>query len=161
MRSALLLVALALVAVTGCAPNGERPELDQLIRERAISAGDQGIVSLTDLDDFDWDHLFAFAAYATDDDVRDAVGDAWPSGGESRIPSDGQGLVVFVRGGQIAAWSILNETASLPGVVHFDDTGVAIPADQAEFRAVIRDQTIRGNPVYYLALIRSALLGCR
>lgn len=153
MRGVLLPIVAALLLLSACAPGGERPELDQTIREAVISAGDKGEVRFSDLGEFDWDSLYAFGAYATDDQVREAIGESWPSGAESRVPSDGLALVVFVHQGQVAAWSVLNETSSLPGAVRFDDTGVAIPADRARFRAVVRDQTTQGDPIYYLDLI--------
>ena len=131
MREVLLPIALALVVVSGCGPSGERPALDRTIWEAVISAGDQGTVSFSDLGGFEWDSLYAFDAYATDDEIREAIGDSWPGGDDSRIPSDGLALVVFVDQGEIAAWSVLNETSSLAGAVHFDDTKIAIPADRA------------------------------
>lgn len=100
----------------------------------------------------DWDTMYAFGGYVTDDEIREAVGPSWPAGGDERISSDGKGLIVFANDGAVAAWGVINNSI-LPGpAVRFDQARQAIPATSAVFSVHARDTTAGGHDLFYLAL---------
>lgn len=122
-RIAALAIALAVLA-GGCGPSNERSELDDTINSAVVAAGDGGILDMREVVTLDWDTMYALGGYVTDNAIRVAVGPSWPSGWDERISSDGLGLVVFVRDGSVAAWSIINDSF-LPGpAVRFDHLGL-------------------------------------
>jgi hypothetical protein len=152
MARLLLVTFAAIIAMTGCAPANQRSELDNTIVMASAEAGDGSTIDMADVVAVDWDTMFAFDAYSTDDEIREAVGDAWPGGSDSRIPSDGWGLVVFLKDEQVEAWTDINRSDAL-AAVRFDQTGQAIPIEDARFLVDARDVTTSGHDILYLSLV--------
>ena len=144
------LPVLIALTVAGCAPPGNRASLDETIRDAVVKAGHRGTVDLAEVVDFPWQTMYAFGGYATDDQIHEATGGAWPAGEDSRIPDDGLGLVVFLDGQTIAAWAVLNLSDAPAGVVRFEATGVPVERDAARFIGYARDVTVGGDDLYYL-----------
>jgi hypothetical protein len=151
-RDRLLILGLAaVIAFGGCAPANQRSEFDNIIATAAAEAGDGSTIDMAEVVSLDWDTMVTFEAYSTDDEIREAVGDSWPAGSDSRIPSDGWGLVVFLKDEQVVAWTDLNRHDP-PAAVRFDQTGQAIPIQDARFVIDARDRTTSGLDILYLSL---------
>jgi hypothetical protein len=154
-RRRTLVAALALafaVLAAGCGVPNQRSELDDAINAAVVAAGNGGTIDMREVVAFDWDTMYAFGGYVTDDAIRKAVGTSWPSGGDEAISKDGLGLVVFVNDDTVAAWSVINDSL-LPGpAVRFDQTEQPIPASSAVFSVHARTTTVSGYDLFYLTV---------
>ena len=152
-RWRLPMTVLVAVLAGACGPANERGDLGGQIASAVVEAGDGGIVDMKTVVDLDWDNMYAFSGYTTDDEVTEAIGVQWGSGDESQVPYDGQELVLFMKDGAVVAWSKLNAGAGPGGTaVRINHPSEAIPVEKARFRASLEGETQSGGDLFYLNL---------
>jgi hypothetical protein len=70
--------------------------------ESKVQFGTGAFLDLTEINDFRWDRLYFFPPYSTDEEIKAALGTAWPVMGHSRVHMlEGFTLVVFVLDGNV------------------------------------------------------------
>lgn len=151
--AASTVISVIALAVCGCGPANERSQLADQIAGAVEAAGQDGVVDLRGLFSIEWDTLYAFPGYTSDNQVDETIGISWGTlGDESRIPYDGQVLVVFLKDQTVPGWGILNAGPGNDVAVRFKSTLYFQPThlDEAIFTAFTREKTVGGSDLFYL-----------
>jgi hypothetical protein len=130
----VLVMALAIVLLAGAGvvayitrdPPDERPEVVAAVYDAVRQAGNGGTVDFRRLTRFDWDRMYAFGAYTTDDEVSETLGFPWGTGSVFRLPNDGFILLIFAREARVTGWAVLNDHQAT-SAVYFDDALLDAP----------------------------------
>lgn len=70
-----------------------------------VLKSDANQISMSDVTPFEWDELFIFPPYSSEEMVNEALGFAWQEYDKSGIEyNDGHALLVFIRDDKTAAW---------------------------------------------------------
>lgn len=119
-------------------PN-EKPQLASAVYVAARAAGEGGTLDMRALTDFEWDRVYTFEAYTSDDEVSETLGFPWGSGQTFRMPNDGFLLLIFAKEQQVTGWVVLNDYESPGPYVQFEDAPfkTPIPRDAAVFRLAV------------------------
>jgi hypothetical protein len=117
-------------------PPNERPEVAASVYAAVVRAGDGGTVDMRTAAPFEWDRMYAFGAYTSDDRVSEVLGFTWGTGEDLRLPNDGFLLLIFARARSVTGWVVLNDYESTGPLVEFDDAVLEVPIarDDAVFR---------------------------
>ncbi len=109
-------------------PGGEFTGLDVQLAAAADEVGDGGHINLRDATDFEWDEAHIFGAYNTPEMVADQM-DGWtPLSPVGRwlvpdiffLSNDGHQLVAFRQGGEVVAWTVMNQKQLTQSYIEFD-----------------------------------------
>jgi hypothetical protein len=144
-RRHLLTLLLAAAAQAACS-NSDRALESRIAVEARKGAGT--LVRIASLTDFAWERLHVFGPYATQEDINQELGFAWPEAARTGIAGrDAIALLVFVRDGAVVRY-----VAQARREVDFADVkipGGLLPSE-AVFVVRIED---RGQPwrVFHLA----------
>lgn len=137
--AALVLLGIGLWATAG--PGGEFSGLNVRLAAAAGDVGHGGHINLRDATGFEWDEAHIFGAYNTREMVE-AQMDGWTPlspAGRYLVPdvfflsNDGHQLVAFRRGGEVVAWTVMNQEQLSQAYIEFDPhvlPRVAAPSDE-------------------------------
>lgn len=140
--AALVLIGIGLWATAR--PAGEFSGLDVRLAAAAGDVGHGGHITLPDATDFEWDEAHVFGSYSVAEDFEAQL-DGWsplsPAGrlvfGNLLLANDGLQLVAFRRGGEVVAWTVMNQEQLSQTYIEFDPQvlpRVAAPSDEFAVR---------------------------
>ena len=113
MRSALIpmqyILFLVLAILVGCSSGGQNKKQQSDLQQKLSAAiekkgqsGEQVVIQMKSLTDFEWDRFYVFDPYSSDDEVRDTLGFDTTIMAHSRIKhTDTHNLLVFVQNKQV------------------------------------------------------------
>lgn len=144
IRVALILIAaLAVMALLGLGivayifrdPPDGRPEVAPAVYAAVRQAGNGGTIDFRRLTNFDWDRMYVFGSYTTDDEVSHVLGFTWGTGDNLRLPRDELVMLVFAKDARVTGWVVLNGDVSISPNVYFSQSLIerSIPRDAAIF----------------------------
>ncbi len=148
MRNSIRLLAVAVLCLIAC-NRGSEVTLDRFAEEvqRKLAANDATPVPLADFTDFSWEQVYIFPPYTPPGEVTRAVGSTWDAARTGIEYRDDAALLVFVRGGEVVAWSMYPLGAG--------DLSKATASDglaQAVARFTVRQEDQLGTPWVVLDL---------
>jgi hypothetical protein len=113
-------------------PPNQRPEVATSVYAAVVDAADGGTVDMPTAAPFEWDRMYAFGAYTSDDYVSQVLGFSWGTGDSLRLPDDAFLLLIFARERSVTGWVVLNDYQSNGPLVLFDNAILGMPIARAD-----------------------------
>ena len=105
LRFFFTVICLSILLFTSSCGNEKKTFENKLSNAITKSSNDYSRFKMLDLTDFDWDGLFIFGPYTSQDDIEKALGYKWKSASKTGIESnDGCCLIIFTKAKRVVQY---------------------------------------------------------